>query len=98
MIVLSNTICAIPYVFLFHIYVCMHVCVFVCIYMCVYVYVCVGVYVQIHICIKNGRERLGGRGGGRGICLNTSSRVDQDTRRPFSLAKQRRLHVISITD
>ena len=66
MIVLSNTICAIPCVFLFHIYVCMCVCVFVCIYMCVYVYVCVGVYVQIHICIKKGRERLGGWGGGGG--------------------------------
>ena len=52
MIVLNNTICAILYVFLFHIYmqvcICMYVCVCVCVCVCVYIYVCVGVYVQIH--------------------------------------------------
>ena len=79
---------------------CVYLYQFVCIYMCVYVYVCVGVYVQIHIYMykKGGKGEVGGGGGGRELCLNTSSRVDQDTRRPFSSAKQRRLHVISITD
>ena len=55
MLVLGNTICAILYVFLFHIYpgvyVYVCVCVFLCIYLCVYVYACVGVYVQIHMYI-----------------------------------------------
>ena len=66
MIVLSNTICAILYVFLFHIYagVYMYVCVCICMYICVCVcvYVCVGVYVQIHICIFFKKRE--GRGGG----------------------------------
>ena len=53
MIVLSNTICAILYVFLFYIYagVYMYVRVYLYVYICVYVYVCVGVYVQIHMYI-----------------------------------------------
>ena len=87
-------------------YICVCICMYICVCICMYIYVCVcvyvcmyvyvGVYVQIHICIKKGKGEVGGGGGE--LCLNTSSRVDQDTRRPFSLAKQRRLHVISITD
>ena len=53
MIVLSNTICAILYVFLFYIYagVYMYVRVCICMYICVCTCVCVGVYVQIHMYI-----------------------------------------------
>ena len=97
---MCNTVCIV----ISYMYVCVFVCIYMCVYLyvyicvcmciCVYVYVYVGVYVQIHICIKKGKGEVGGRE----LCLNTSSRVDQDTRRPFSLAKQRRLHVISITD
>ena len=57
-----------------------------------YMYVWVCMYRYICIFLKKGRER-----GGQ-LCLNTSSRVDRDTRRPFSLAKQRMLHVILIAD
>ena len=49
MIVLSNTICAILYVFLFYIYagVYMYVCVYICMYICVYVWVCMYRYICI---------------------------------------------------
>ena len=68
--------------------------------MCMYVWVCMYRYIYVYLKKKKKKkmEGRGGGGGGGGLCLNTSSRVDQDTRRPFSLAKQRRLHVISITD
>ena len=53
MIVLSNTICAILYVFLFYIYagVYMYVCVCICMYICVCTYMYVRVCMYGYICI-----------------------------------------------
>ena len=53
MIVLSNTICAILYVFLFYIHagVYMYVCVCICMYICVRTYMYVWVCMYRYICI-----------------------------------------------
>ena len=53
MIVLSNTICAILYVFLFYIYagVYMYVCVYLYVYICVCIYMYVWVCMYRYICI-----------------------------------------------
>ena len=96
MIVLSNTICAILYVFLFHIYAGVYM--YVCVCICMYIYVCVCICMCGCVCTDTYVYFLKREGRGGQLCLNTSSRVDRDTRRPFSLAKQRMLHVILIAD
>ena len=71
MIVLSNTTCAILYVFLFHIYAGVYM--YVCVCICMYIYICVCMYIcmcgcvctdtYMYIFFKKGRERGGRRGG-----------------------------------